>query len=121
LGSLRETSGETCDRGDGRRSQSLRSTEAVQAARGAESKVASREGRQGGGGVKDGRSESASKEPSVPVRATQDSCTLAREGAGVDYSIWTERMLARLPNGVKGNQWFSLIDKVYRPQTLREA
>jgi RNA-directed DNA polymerase len=30
-------------------------------------------------------------------------------------------MLARLPNGVKGSKWFSLIDKVYRPQTLMEA
>lgn len=31
--------------------------------------------------------------------------------------IWTARMLAALENGVK--RWFSLIDKVYRPSTLR--
>jgi RNA-directed DNA polymerase len=30
-------------------------------------------------------------------------------------------MLAALDNGVKGSKWFSLIDKVYRPQTLMEA
>ncbi len=30
-------------------------------------------------------------------------------------------MLAALDNGVKGNKWFSLIDKIYRPQTLAEA
>lgn len=30
-------------------------------------------------------------------------------------------MLAALDNGVKGNKWFSLIDKVYRPQTLAAA
>jgi RNA-directed DNA polymerase len=30
-------------------------------------------------------------------------------------------MLAALGNGVKGSKWFSLIDKVYRPQTLAEA
>lgn len=62
-----------------------------------------------------------SKESSVPARATQDSCPLAQKWAWVDRSIWTERMLAALDNGVKGSQWFSLIDKVYRPQTLREA
>jgi RNA-directed DNA polymerase len=30
-------------------------------------------------------------------------------------------MLAALENGVKGGQWFSLIDKVYRAETLRAA
>ena len=30
-------------------------------------------------------------------------------------------MLAALGNGVKGGKWFSLIDKVYRAQTLRAA
>jgi len=30
-------------------------------------------------------------------------------------------MLAALGNGVKGNKWFSLIDKVYRPSTLQLA
>ena len=32
----------------------------------------------------------------------------------VEASIWTERMLAALANGVKGGKWFSLIDKVMR-------
>ncbi len=36
----------------------------------------------------------------------------------VETSIWSENMLAALGNGVKGNKWFSLIDKVMRPQTL---
>lgn len=43
------------------------------------------------------------------------------EWAWVDRAIWTERMLAALGNGVKGNKWFSLIDKVYRPSTLQAA
>jgi RNA-directed DNA polymerase len=30
-------------------------------------------------------------------------------------------MLAALDNGVKGGKWFSLIDKVYRKQTLKAA
>ena len=33
-------------------------------------------------------------------------------------SIWTDNMLAALDNGVKGNKWFSLIDKVIRLKTL---
>jgi len=39
----------------------------------------------------------------------------------VEASIWTERMLAALENGVKGGKWFSLIDKVYAPRTLERA
>jgi RNA-directed DNA polymerase len=39
----------------------------------------------------------------------------------VETSIWTERMLAALDNGVKGSKWFSLIDKVVRAGTLRVA
>ncbi len=36
-------------------------------------------------------------------------------------SVWTDRMLAALEEGVKGGKWFSLIDKVYRPDVLRAA
>jgi len=35
--------------------------------------------------------------------------------------VWTDRMLTALVNGVKGGQWFSLIDKVYREDTLFSA
>jgi RNA-directed DNA polymerase len=41
--------------------------------------------------------------------------------AWVDRSIWTDRMLAALVNGVQGGKWFSLIDKVYRRSTLEAA
>ncbi len=57
----------------------------------------------------------------VPAGAKQDSSTLTSAGAWLDRSVWNERMLAALDNGVKGGKWFSLIDKVYRPQTLQEA
>ena len=69
LGSLRETSGETCRRGDDGRSQSLRSTDAAQAARSAESKAASREGRQEGGSVRAKRNESMNEGAAVPAKA----------------------------------------------------
>jgi RNA-directed DNA polymerase len=39
----------------------------------------------------------------------------------VEASVWNERMLAALDNGVKGGKWFSLIDKVYRAATLQAA
>jgi len=39
----------------------------------------------------------------------------------VEATVWSERMLAALENGVKGGKWFSLRDKVYRTQTLRAA
>lgn len=39
----------------------------------------------------------------------------------VEASIWTPRMLAALERGVQGGKWFSLIDKVSRPETLSRA
>jgi RNA-directed DNA polymerase len=39
----------------------------------------------------------------------------------VEASIWTDRMLTALGNGVKGEKWFSLIDKVYAEKTLEAA
>ena len=44
-----------------------------------------------------------------------------RDWSWVEASVWNERMLAALENGVKGGKWFSLIDKVYRKQTLKAA
>lgn len=51
----------------------------------------------------------------------QGSLTGPQAWDWVNRSIWTDRMLAALDNGVKGRKWFSLIDKVYRPQTLFDA
>ena len=39
----------------------------------------------------------------------------------VAASVWTERMLAALGNGVRGGKWHSLIDKVNAPQPLWAA
>jgi RNA-directed DNA polymerase len=41
--------------------------------------------------------------------------------AGAEPGVWTERMLTALARGMKGNQWFSLIDKVYADRTLELA
>ncbi len=39
----------------------------------------------------------------------------------VEASVWTERMLAALGNGVKGGKWYSLMDKVFALSTLEAA
>ncbi len=63
--------------------------------------------------------ESETKPVAVPETAKQTG--EARSLDWVERSIWTERMLEALDKGVKGGVWFSLIDKVYRPMTLRAA
>jgi RNA-directed DNA polymerase len=56
----------------------------------------------------------------VPKTATQAGEVRAR-WAWTEAAVWTERMLTALEQGVKGGKWFSLIDKVYRRETLRHA
>jgi len=66
----------------------------------------------------DGRKEA---EPAaVPERARQAGEIRAR-WAWVEPSVWTDRMLEALEEGVKGGKWFSLIDKVYRRENLQAA
>ena len=65
--------------------------------------------------------ESASEAAAVIAGSKQVASTRPEDWSWVDRSIWTERMLAALGNGVRGGKWFSLIDKVYRPATLRSA
>lgn len=63
---------------------------------------------------------SESQASAVPPRATQGAEARGR-WSWVEASVWNERMLAALENGVKGGKWFSLIDKVYRAETLKAA
>ena len=65
--------------------------------------------------------QSASQAPVVPERATQGAETQGRDWSWVEATVWSERLLAALGNGVRGGKWFSLIDKVYRRETLRAA
>jgi len=66
-------------------------------------------------GVNEGKPGEVLKE------AKQPGETLPARWDWVERSIWTERMLEALAEGVKGGVWFSLIDKVYRPGTLYAA
>ena len=72
----------------------------------------------GGLGVTQQNSESA-------LEATQGGEAAGGETTSelgwAEASIWTERMMSALGNGVKGGKWFSLMDKVYRPSTLEVA
>ena len=52
----------------------------------------------------------------VPEAATQAGETRRRNG--VERTIGTERMLDALERGSNGGVWFSLIDQVFRPETL---
>jgi len=56
----------------------------------------------------------------VAATSTQEEDTPAR-WAWVEPSVWSERMLAALDNGVKGGKWFSLIDKVCKKSNLEAA
>lgn len=67
-----------------------------------------------------------SKPAEVPLslrrvpRAKQAGEVRAR-WAWTEPAVWTERMLTALETGVRGGQWFSLMDKVYAPRNLQAA
>ena len=54
----------------------------------------------------------------VPEVATQAEEIRSR-WSWTEPSVWTERMLTALENGVKGGVWYSLIDKVYFKHSYR--
>ncbi len=78
------------------------------------------------GGAKGGRKvnpeEARPSEEQPPIVP----CTSGDKQGGEDRwqrhraerGVWSYRMLEALERGVKGNKWFSLIDKVYAEQTL---
>lgn len=57
--------------------------------------------------------------PGVP-KAKQGR-EVPQKWAWTEASVWTERMLATLERGIKGGKWFSLIDKVWKPENLQSA
>jgi RNA-directed DNA polymerase len=65
--------------------------------------------------------EKQARAPTVPARATQGAEARDRDWSWVEASIWTDRMVSALENGVKGGRWYSLMDKVFAPATLEAA
>jgi RNA-directed DNA polymerase len=56
----------------------------------------------------------------VSERTRRARETLTRWG-WVEPTVWTERMLTALIEGVKGGAWYSLMDKVHPQRVLRAA
>ena len=65
--------------------------------------------------------EQTEHEPARVSATTQQAGEIYRRGWFVELSVWTERMLTALENGVKGSKWFRLIDKVYASRNLQAA
>ena len=65
--------------------------------------------------------------PGVSVGTKQGADTHERGSAEgnqwswVEASVWTERMVSALDNGVKGGKWYSLMDKLGRAPVLQAA
>ena len=60
--------------------------------------------------------------PAVVSKRTKQAGDAAPDQWGwVERTVWTQRMLEALENGVKGGVWFSLVDKLYRRTTLDAA
>ena len=60
------------------------------------------------------------KPEAVPEGATRTREILTRWG-WVEPTVWTERMLTALIEGVKGGRWYSLMDKVHPERNLSAA
>jgi RNA-directed DNA polymerase len=80
------------------------------------------------GEAKGGRKANASSEgdreekfPRVPQEADKQGEEDLWQRYGAKRGIWTEKMLVALERGIKGNRWFSLIDKIGRADTLELA
>ena len=52
---------------------------------------------------------------------TKQAGEIRARWAWVEPSVWTERMLTALEEGVRGGKWFSLMDKVYALGNLQAA
>lgn len=75
-------------------------------------------GRKANDSSKGGREEPS---PSVPPKADKQGEEDLWQRHKAERGVWSERMLLALERGIKGNQWFSLIDKVYAERTLAIA
>lgn len=60
-------------------------------------------------------------EPATVLETANTTGTTQNRWDWVDTTIWTERMLTALENGVQGGKWYSLMDKVASRKTLERA
>jgi len=67
------------------------------------------------------KSRQAEGQPAGVFDRTKQAGEIRRRWWWVEPSVWTERMLTALEDGVKGGKWFSLIDKAYSMSNLQSA
>lgn len=61
------------------------------------------------------------REETVTVPMAKQTEDIRSRWGWVEPTVWTDRMLNALETGVKGDKWFSLIDKVYDKRNLAKA
>lgn len=61
------------------------------------------------------------QQPASVLETTTQAGDAPPRWSWVEPSVWTNRMLAALEQGVQGGKWFSLIDKVYAAANLASA
>jgi RNA-directed DNA polymerase len=61
------------------------------------------------------------EQPTPVPREAKPAGEIRDRWSWVEPSVWTERMLTALENGVRGGNWYSLMDKVYSLGNLRSA
>ena len=71
--------------------------------------------------VEDGNGQKKEEELAAVSTATKQARDIRARWNWVEPEVWTDRMLTALEQGVKGGQWFSLMDKVYSAGNLRQA
>ena len=57
-------------------------------------------------------------QPAAVPEGAKQAGEIWQRWSWVERTVWTERMLTALEQGVKGGKWFSLMDKVTDPKTL---
>ena len=65
--------------------------------------------------------ETTEDQPAVVLETAKRTGDSLPQWGWVEPSVWTERMLTALEQGVKGGRWFSLMDKVHPERTLIAA
>ena len=78
---------------------------------------------EGGDGVSERSGITPAGVPKAANHAGEDPRTagLARDWSWTEPTVWTQRMLTALEQGVKGGKWYSLNDKLNTEATLRAA
>jgi len=79
------------------------------------------ERREAGRWMREGHTEGRKTAGVIEISKQAGEALVRDRWKGAEPSVWTERMLTALEEGVKGGVWFSLMDKVYSGRNLKAA